>query len=225
MTYNPMDKPWMQPTQYTNDVDPSHGPQPGANQNQAGSRMYSQDEVEAMMSGQRLDREERSPVPGLGDGRPSGGARDNSPLVYKKAYVENNEIDMDEREYMEVPEEYVPVARPQTTKIHLVQSAVQVDLPPMNQPTNNTPSAPHERVGTQPASPAFMPCVERVDRVEQAVSMPHQHVILKSIIPRSSGTVLVISMAGLTSECSPGDLEAIAREMMGWAHAARLIKI
>ena len=224
------DKPWARPMMYTNDVDPSHGPQAGQATLPAPKNVvhHSAEDVEAMMNGEsRLDRDERAPMLDLGDGRPDPSRVDRTPMIYRNAYSDGNEIDVDERDYLAAPAEYAPPTAPASAApprpnpeqghAHAVRPRVvpnvQQALPPgMGQRTNNAPSAPHERAGTH------MPPVP-----SKTIQSPRA--TLKAIVPLPGGTVLETCIGGHDFTYSPNDLEAMAIDMMAWAHAARAIRM
>lgn len=82
------DKPWMTPTRYTSDVDPT------LQQSTANFAVpRDPDEVEALIRGESL-RDERPPTE-FGDSRPDPGRVDNTPMIYRQAaYDREPELDL-----------------------------------------------------------------------------------------------------------------------------------
>lgn len=206
--------PWMRPTTYTNDVDPSHGPQSGVR----AVVEHTAEEVEAMMRGERLERDERQPLPDLGDGRPNPAMADRTPMVYKPAYSGKNEVDLDDKEYMDKPEEYVPakpVLMPYLQQVEQEgQQRAATPSPAIQAPNPNPP----EKMAQQATQAAQAVPAEHATHKKKGIW-------LLSIVPREGQQALISINVGGNYYSAPADeIERSARDMISWVDAARMIK-
>jgi hypothetical protein len=191
------DKPWMRPTMYTSDADPSHY----ADEASAGVSRRSElvNGVPVVVDG----RDHYQPTE-FGDGRPDPSMADNSPMVYRGPDT-SGVLDLPNHEEEVFPEEYKPAPRHAPAMASPAQPP-----PPRPEPTIQQRA---QAIGVPTPAPS-----------NPASGWPDLNVVLLGIIPQNNGqSVAKIGVGQSGFHATAESLEREAAKLTAWANALHAI--